>query len=123
MMRAKALLEDSLGVGPLRVNAPSFNNTLTFAMLAEHGATDVEPGTGLLGSSLAHAYHDLPEMPAQVLVSEVMHHWEGEAYTLGAGLTYMETYGGQTDYDLRCLGRGGLRGRQGQPASPCSSAG
>lgn len=103
MMRAKEKLENAFGLSDLRVNAPSFNNTATFAMLAQHGATDVEPGTGLLGSSLAHAHHDLPEKPAQVFVSEVMHHWEGETYTLGGGLTYLETYGGQTDYQLRCM--------------------
>ena len=103
MMRAKEKLEDAFGLSDLRVNAPSFNNTATFAMLASHGATDVEPGTGLLGSSLAHAYHDLAEKPAQIFVSEVMHHWEGETYTLGGGLTYLETYGGQVDYPLRCM--------------------
>lgn len=102
MLRAKEKLESELGLSDLRINAPAFNNCATFAMLKEHGATDVEPGIGLLGSSLAHAYEDLAEKPAQVYVSEVMHHWEGEAYTLGGGLTYIETSGADHEYQIRC---------------------
>jgi predicted amino acid racemase len=104
MIRAKATLERELGLENLRINAPAFNNVATFKMLAENGATDVEPGIGLLGSSLAHAYEDLVEKPAQVYVSEVMHHWEGEAYTLGGGLTYIEGSGGPVnEYPIRCI--------------------
>jgi predicted amino acid racemase len=104
MLRAKGLLEAELGLEDLRVNAPAFNNCATFKMLAENGATDVEPGIGLLGSSLAHAYQDLAEKPAQVLVTEVMHHWEGEAYTLGGGLSYVEGSGGPAnEYPVRCM--------------------
>jgi predicted amino acid racemase len=104
MLRAKALLEKELGLQDLRVNAPAFNNCATFKMLAENGATDVEPGIGLLGSSLAHAYEDLAEKPAQLYVSEVMHHWDGEAYTLGGGLTYIEGSGGpQNEYPIRAI--------------------
>jgi predicted amino acid racemase len=103
MLRAKAKLENELGLKDLRVNAPAFNNCATFKMLAEHGVTDVEPGIGLLGSSLAHAYEDLAEKPAQLYVSEVMHHWDGEAYTLGGGLTYIETSGVDHEYQIRCI--------------------
>lgn len=101
MLRAKEKLESELGLANLRVNAPAFNNCATFPMLAEHGVTDVEPGIGLLGSSLAHAYEDLVEKPAQVYVSEVMHHWGNEAYTLGGGLTYIETSGMDHEYQIR----------------------
>ena len=103
MIRAKHLLERELGLSDLRVNAPAFNNCATFKTLAEHGATDVEPGIGMLGSSLAHAYEDLAEKPAQVYVSEVMHHWEGEAYTQGGGLFYIEGSGGPHEYPIRCI--------------------
>lgn len=103
MLEAKHKLESELGLKDLRVNAPAFNNCATFEMLAQHGATDVEPGIGLLGSSLAHAYEELTEKPAQVYVSEVMHSWEGEAYTLGGGLTYVETSGGPHEYPVRCI--------------------
>lgn len=103
MLRAKEKLETELGLKDLRVNAPAFNNCATFRMLAEHGATDVESGIGLLGSSLAHAYQDLAEKPAQVYVTEVMHEWDGEAYTLGGGLTYIETLGGEQEYPICCI--------------------
>lgn len=103
MLRAKAKLEEAFGFENLRVNAPAFNNSATFKMLAEAGATDVEPGIGLLGSSLAHAYEDLAEKPAQVYVSEVMHKWDGEVYTLGGGLTYIEGSGAQHEYPVTCI--------------------
>jgi predicted amino acid racemase len=103
MLRAKEKLEQAFGLEDLRVNAPGNNNCATFATLAEHGATDVEPGIGLMGSSLAHAYGELPEKPAQVYVSEVMHHWEGEAYVLVGGLAYYTGIsGGPNEYPIRC---------------------
>ena len=97
MLRAKERLERELGLDGLRVNAPAFNNCVTFPLLADHGATEVEPGTALLGASLAHAAQDLPERPAHVFVSEVMHRWDGELYTTGGGMMYLETYGGAAD--------------------------
>jgi predicted amino acid racemase len=103
MMRAKELLERELGLEELRVNAPANNTVATFEMLARAGATDVEPGTGIMGASLAHAARDLAEMPAQVFVSEVMHEWEGDVYTLGGGATYLETYGGRLSDPHECI--------------------
>jgi predicted amino acid racemase/ketosteroid isomerase-like protein len=102
MLRAKERLERELGLESLRVNAAGNTNVATFETLARHGATDVEPGIGLLGSSLAHAYGDLPEKPAQVYVSEVMHHWEDEAYLLLGGLAYYTGIGGGPhEYPIR----------------------
>jgi predicted amino acid racemase len=103
MLRAKEKLEQAFGLEGLRVNAPGNNNCATFGTLAEHGATDVEPGIGLMGSSLAHAHQDLAEKPAQVYVSEVMHHWEGKAYVLVGGLAYYTGIsGGPNEYPIRC---------------------
>jgi predicted amino acid racemase len=103
MLRARERLERELGLEGLRVNAPAFNNCATFPLLARHGATDVEPGTALLGASLAHAAQDLPERPAHVYVSEVMHRWGGELYTTGGGMMYLETYGGAADDPVQCM--------------------
>jgi predicted amino acid racemase len=103
MIEAKALLERELGLEDLRVNAPANNTTVTFGMLAEAGATDVEPGTGIMGGSLAHVTRDMPELPAQVYVSEIMHEWDGEVYALGGGATYLETYGGRLTEPHQCL--------------------
>jgi predicted amino acid racemase len=103
LLRAKETLERELSLSDLRVNAPGVNNTATFGVLAANGATDVEPGAGVTGCGMPHAYHDLPEKPAQVYVTEVMHHWDGETYTLGGGGTYIESFGGHLDYPLRCM--------------------
>jgi predicted amino acid racemase len=89
MLRAKEKLERELGLSNLRVNCAGNCNSATIPMLASYGATDVEPGSGITGSSLYHLYGDLPERPAQVYVSEVMHHWQGDACTLGGGLTWL----------------------------------
>jgi len=103
MLRAKERLERELGLEGLRVNAPANNSVATFRLLAENGATDVEPGHALLGGSLLHARNELPEKPAQVYVSEVMHRWGGELYTAGSGMLYIEGYGGAHDEPERCL--------------------
>jgi predicted amino acid racemase len=103
MLEAKARLEQELGLKDLRVNAPANNGCATFALLAEGGATDVEPGHALLGGSLLHALDRLDEQPAQVYVSEVTHRWAGELYTLGGGMLYVETFGGALTTSTRCL--------------------
>ena len=42
-------------------------------MLAAAGATQIEPGHGLTGTTPLHAVEDLPETPAVVYLSEVSH--------------------------------------------------
>ena len=54
--------------------------------LAEGGATQVEPGHGLTGTSPLHARADLPERPAMLYLSEVSHFHQGRAYCFGGGL-------------------------------------
>lgn len=103
LLRARERLERELGLDGLRVNAPANNGCATFGLLADGGATDVEPGHALLGGSLLHALDELPELPAQVYVSEVTHRWAGELYTLGSGLQYVETFGGVLEQQPRCL--------------------
>jgi predicted amino acid racemase len=103
MLRAKETLERELGLTDLRVNAPALNNCATFPILARLGATDMEPGHALLGSSLVHGEQHLPEIPAQVFVSEVMHRWDGELYTVGGGMMYLEKFGGAADDPVSCI--------------------
>jgi predicted amino acid racemase len=100
MLRAKEQLERGLGLSDLRVNCAANCNTVTFETLARYGATDVEPGSAMTGSTQFHLHQDLPERPAQVYVSEVMHHWEGDVYTLGGGLTWLFAPG---EWAPRCL--------------------
>jgi predicted amino acid racemase len=76
-----------LGFEVTQVNMPGNTSALTMPMLAEGGATHVEPGHGLLGTTPNHAFIDgLPEAPACVYVSEISHHVGDRAYAFGGGL-------------------------------------
>jgi predicted amino acid racemase len=84
--RAAATLRE-LGCEVTQVNMPGNTSCETMAMLAEAGATHVEPGHGLLGTTLSHASRDdLPEAPAYTYVSEISHHVGERAYAFGGGL-------------------------------------
>jgi predicted amino acid racemase len=70
----------------IEINAPGTSSTVAFETLANAGATQVEPGHGLTGTTPLHAFEELPERPAVVYVSEISHHHGGEAYCFGGGL-------------------------------------
>ena len=88
ILRAARALERALGVKIKQINAPANTSTQTFPMLQAAGATHVEPGTGLTGSSAGHIINGAAwvEKPAYVYVSEISHHWEGRAYAFAAAL-------------------------------------
>jgi predicted amino acid racemase len=70
-------------------------------LLADNGATHVEPGHGLTGTTPSHAADDtLPERPAFVYVSEISHHFRGSAYAFGGGL-FQDIY--PKDYAAKAL--------------------
>lgn len=97
MLEAKDLLESAYGITGLRVNCAANCNMRTFSTLASHGATDMEPGGAIAGSTF---FEDLLEIPAQVYVSEVMHEWDGHVYTLGGGLSFIFS---PDDTPTRCM--------------------
>ncbi len=70
----------------IEVNAPGTTSSTMLQTLADHGATQCEPGHGLTGTTPLHAVHDLPEQPAAVYVSEVSHMHGDRAYCFGGGL-------------------------------------
>jgi predicted amino acid racemase len=70
----------------IEINAPGTTSTATLAALAEAGATQIEPGHGLTGTTPLHAVEDLPERPAVVYLSEVSHLVGDEAFCFGGGL-------------------------------------
>lgn len=74
------------GFSDFAVNAPGTTSTTTLAALAEAGATQVEPGHGLTGTTPLHAVRDLVEDPAIAYVTEVSHLWNDRAYVYGGGL-------------------------------------
>ena len=69
-------------------------------VLAEAGATQVEPGHGLTGTTPPHALDDLPELPAVVYLSEVSHHHRRDAFCFGGGLYIDPIF---PEYELKAI--------------------
>jgi predicted amino acid racemase len=97
--RAASRLRDA-GIRELRVNAPGTTSCAVFALLADHGATQVEPGHGLTGTTPLHALHDLVETPAVCYLTEVSHLHAGRAFAFGGGLYIDPVF---PEYRLRAL--------------------
>ena len=68
------------------INAPGTTSAHVMAALADGGATQVEPGHGLTGTTPLHARTELPERPAMLYLTEVSHFHQGRAYCFGGGL-------------------------------------
>jgi predicted amino acid racemase len=75
-----------LGYKSVEINAPGTTSSVTLEALAEAGATQVEPGHGLTGTTPLHVSDDLPETPAVVYLTEISHLSGGEAFCFGGGL-------------------------------------
>ena len=97
--RAAQRLRDAGSTG-IRVNAPGTTSTAVLGLLADHGATQVEPGHGLTGTTPLHRFHDLPELPALCYVTEISHLHGGRAYAFGGGLYIDPVF---DDYQVRAL--------------------
>ncbi|GGO91630.1 alanine racemase [Wenjunlia tyrosinilytica] len=84
-----------------QVNAPGTTSAGTFAEQARYGATHVEPGNGLHGTTPLHRFDPCqPEIPAIVYVSEVSHLDGDHAYVFAAGYYVDKVLG---DYRLTAL--------------------
>jgi predicted amino acid racemase len=84
----------------IEVNAPGTTSSSTLAALAEAGATQIEPGHGLTGTTPMHGVVDLPERPAVVYLSEVSHLVGDEAFCFGGGLYVDPVF---PDYQVRAI--------------------
>ena len=84
----------------LEVNAPGTTSTGVLDLLASAGATQVEPGHGLTGTTPLHAVRDLPEQPAALYLSEVAHIHQGVPLCFGGGLYVDPVFG---DYQVRAV--------------------
>lgn len=99
--KAADRLQNELGITISQINAPGNTSSHTFPMLSTNGATHVEPGHGLLGTTPNHAFlNGLPERPSYVYVSEISHHVGNEAYCFGGGF-WSDIY--DPDYVPRAL--------------------
>lgn len=75
-----------MGIEITQVNAPGNTSSETFPLLSSFGATHVEPGHGLLGTTPNHAFKDgLPEKPSYLYLTEVSHFVGQDAYVFGGG--------------------------------------
>jgi predicted amino acid racemase len=99
LQKARAQLE-AAGLRDLQVNAPGTTSTVMFEALAQAGATQVEPGHGLTGTTPLHLMQDLPEEPALLYMSEVSHLHGNRAYCFGGGLYIDPVF---PDYAVKAL--------------------
>jgi predicted amino acid racemase len=97
----------------MRVNAPGTTSTAMLKTLADHGATQVEPGHALTGTTPLHAIRDLPEVPAALYLTEVSHHDCGRAYCFGGGMYVDPVF---PPYPIKALVNGDLLDAQLPPA-------
>lgn len=74
------------GFRDIEINAPGSNSSILFEILANAGATQVEPGHGLTGTTPIHANNDLAERPAMLYISEISHFYGGKPYCFGGGM-------------------------------------
>lgn len=88
------------GRSQIEINAPGTTSTEILPMLAAAGATQIEPGHGLTGTTPLHVFEDLPEVPAVVYLSEISHEIGKEAFCFGGGLYIDPVF---PDYPLRAL--------------------
>jgi predicted amino acid racemase len=84
-----------------QVNAPGTTSARTMEALAAGGATHVEPGNALHGTTPLHIFDPAaPEIPAIVYVSEIGHLTDGDAYVYAHGYYADKVLG---DYQLTAL--------------------
>ena len=84
----------------LEINAPGTTSTEVLGLLADAGATQVEPGHGLTGTTPLHAVRALPEQPAVLYLSEVAHIHQSVPLCFGGGLYIDPVFG---DYQVRAV--------------------
>lgn len=84
----------------IEVNAPGTTSSVVMGALAEAGATQVEPGNGIHGTTALHFTEDLPELPAVLYLTEVSHLSGGKAHCFGGGF-YIDPI--VPEYDVKAI--------------------
>jgi predicted amino acid racemase len=97
--QAAKVLRDA-GRHEVEINAPGTTSVAVLDVLADAGATQVEPGHGLTGTTPLHAVTDCPELPAALYLTEVSHDHGGRAYCYGGGLYIDRVF---DDYQVRAV--------------------
>ena len=92
-----------MGFNITQVNAPGNTCSLSIPVYAKAGATHVEPGHGLTGTTPFTLHHELPEIPGMIYISEVLHQWRGLSYVHGGGFYWEDQMILGADYRNRVL--------------------
>jgi predicted amino acid racemase len=69
-----------------QINTPGTTSTEVLELLAKKGATHIEPGHGLTGTTPISVIKDLPERPGILYLTEVSHIMNNIAYIFGGGM-------------------------------------
>ncbi|MCK5130299.1 MAG: alanine racemase [Clostridiales bacterium] len=99
LKKCQRILSD-MGIDNIEINAPGTTSSEVIKILADAGATQIEPGHGLTGTTPLHCVKDLPEQPAVLYLSEVSHEFEGRQYCFGGGLYIDPVF---PKYDVKVL--------------------
>lgn len=76
-----------LGLPLPELNAPGNTSVAAMQTLKDAGATQIEPGHGLCGTTIPQMMlGSRHERPAYLYVSEISHHFRGYAYAFGGGI-------------------------------------
>jgi predicted amino acid racemase len=84
LQKGAALLK-SLGLNCEQINMPSCNSLGSLPLAASRGATHVEPGHSLTGTSPDNMFYHDPLVPSFCYITEVSHQWGGYASCFGGG--------------------------------------
>lgn len=96
LMKAREILQ-KMGINVEQINAPGNTGSEVMEILAEAGATHVEPGNALLGTTPNNALRtDTPEHTAFCYVTEISHFYNNTAYANGGGV-YHTNYSDRID--------------------------
>lgn len=89
LLSAAERLEAS-GIEVLQINAPGNTSFIVLQILAQHGATHVEPGAALSGHATFNLRGSSPEQPAAVYVTEIAHFVDRQAWIFGGGFFFRD---------------------------------
>lgn len=86
ILDAVNLIKTKTDIKLKQVNMPGTTSTEIVETLAKAGATHIEPGHGMTGTTPISIVKDLPERPGILYLTEVSHIMDKTAYIFGGGM-------------------------------------
>ena len=84
LTKARKLFEDNK-INISEINLPSSNCVYNVPLAKESGATTIEPGHALSGTTMMHTVNELDEKISYVYLTEVSHVFENQSLVYGGG--------------------------------------